>query len=173
MQTFDRITKKIQTSLSLLQNAQDNPYLTQTQQIKSKFDSVEQNIINTSNDNETDPEQTRKHISSIRKEINDLLEQTDQILSLSADDYRNKILSEKEAFESLTNKEQKSANPQAFQSKQIFHTFENLIEQIRQMNTALMSWSGQLEHNKLEAQIGPEILSNPENPEISRPTLSP
>ncbi|PZE21292.1 hypothetical protein [Paenibacillus xerothermodurans] len=116
----------------------------------------------------------RSGIAVIRHEIHQCRRVLEQLTSDSAQLYRELIGDDKDAFERMTPKQQQRKHPTAFHAKQTFHSLSQLEEALALTTSALMTLSGDLEHNMLEHLEVPDVghFKVEDNTPV-RPTLAP
>lgn len=81
----------------------------------------------------------------------------------TAETYRSFVGGDKDQFESVAPLEQQQMNPQAAQSFQDYHTLDQVIDTLQEMNANLMDYSQRIEHEMLN-QFGKKA-NKAESPE--------
>lgn len=123
---------------------------------------------------ESNTEECREAISKIRAQIHQMTERLDEVQTLVAVEYRNRVGNEKELFEKLSDGQQLESNALAYESRGTFHALVKMGDVLSLLSSYLMDRSADLENiiqiSKESKDVG-HVETYDEDP--APPSLSP
>jgi hypothetical protein len=140
-----------------LQLGDDN---SQGQQLEANLNQIMLHMTLFENSGQND-EKKRKAISLIREHIQQMNEKLEDLHTWSAQQYRKEIGDNKEAFEQLTDSEQKKTHPAAFKRRSTFHLLIHMKDMLSLLSSVLMDASFELEKRMQAAQPHTESIATP------------
>ncbi|GIQ68068.1 hypothetical protein DUZ99_14650 [Xylanibacillus composti] len=122
------------------------------------------------------PEQQAEQYPTLRFGLHKLTELVDDLQSAWAEKYRQEAGEEKDMLEQLTEEEQRSQNPIAYESKSTYHVIGQVRSILTDINAKLLDMRGEAEHQALRHQQPGEsgrIPAYMRETDPAPPTLSP
>ncbi|SEB51063.1 hypothetical protein [Paenibacillus sp. GP183] len=102
-------------------------------------------------------QEIRNEFALLRLEIRKSMSLLESKLRSSVDAYRSALGDQKEAFEKLSESEQKNAHPDGYNALQRFHKINLLKDKSQEISEKLMDLSSEIEHQSLQEEETPPI----------------
>jgi hypothetical protein len=102
-------------------------------------------------------QEIRNELASLRLDVRKCMSLFETKLSTCVDAYRSALGDQKEAFEKLSESEQKIAHPDGYKALQRFYKINLLKDMSQEISDKLMDLSSEIEHQSLQEEETPPI----------------